>query len=69
MNKKILFLLFVITVNISVFSQMTKIEVAEYIYDQLYDNNSPDSYEASEFPNPFYDLPDNTTLTKKIKLA
>jgi RHS repeat-associated protein len=67
MAKRLLFISFVFINFTYSFSQMVKIDIAEFIYDELY-NNPPDSYEASTFPNPFFDLDNNLEITKKVKI-
>ncbi len=64
----IIFLLF-FSIGSSSGAQISREAYAEMVFDILYEqNNNPNSYMASSYPNPFLDVNQNSTLGKKIIL-
>lgn len=68
--KKLIFIFILITSFFKVNAQNTQRGVlGGLIFETLYGNNvNLDSYEASNFPNPYVDLQDNSDLFTKIKI-
>lgn len=65
--KKLVLSLFLIFSYFQGNSQVTRSEYAEMVFDIIYEsNNNPNNYVASNYPNPFIDINQNTTLGKKI---
>lgn len=69
MKKLYLLTLLLLFFNVVVSAQVSKGEYAEMVYNILFSqNNNPDNYTASTFPNPFLDINGDSDFGKKIIL-